>query len=146
MCPFSLEKQANKSSLPPCSSSGVSTCTTSGLLARRVSPSGHLRPRWCRCTWTVAAPEQQKVSGTVSERSGPPDPTLMSVPSLQCHTMPSTRPSGHSWNQDRSCWKSTGGAFLTSKLPCETRQCTGCFLLPTSVRTTSSYRTVWMWC
>lgn len=61
--------------------------------------------------------------------------TLMSVPSLQCQTMPSTRPSGLSWNQDRSCWKSTGGRFLIRTLPCGTRKWTGCFLLPTPVRT-----------
>lgn len=61
--------------------------------------------------------------------------TLMSVPSLQCQTMPSTRPSGLSWNQDRSCWKSTGGGFLIPTLPWDTRKWTGCFLLPIPVRT-----------
>lgn len=86
----------------------------------------------------VGAPEQQQQLSSSSfwKGSAQQGPTLRSVPSLQCHTMPSTRPSGRSWNQDRSCWKSTGGAFLTSKLPCGTRQCTGCFRLPTSVRTT----------
>lgn len=63
LCPLILLKQVNKSSLLPRSSGTVSTCTTSGLSPRRVSPSGHLSPRWCRWTWAVAAPEQQKGSG-----------------------------------------------------------------------------------
>lgn len=81
-------------------------------------------------------------AGRAPVRSGQPGLTLRSVPSLQCHTMPSARPSGLSWNHNRSCWKSTGGGFLTPTLPCDTRQCTGCFLQPSSVRKTSCCQTV----
>lgn len=82
-------------------------------------------------------------AGAAPARSGQTGLTLMSVPSLQCHTMPSTRPSGLSWNHKRSCWKSTGGGSLTPTLPCDTRQCTGCLLQPSSVRKTSRCQAVW---
>lgn len=73
-------------------------------------------------------------------------PTLTSIPSLQCHTMPSTRASGLSWNQDRSCWKSTGGGCLIQTLPCDTRQCTGCFLFPSPTRARNIVITLSQYC
>lgn len=138
--PFSLEKRVNKSMLLLLySSTAGSTRTTSGLLLRHVPPSGHLSPRWwrwtCRQTHTGALKafkkKQKKHFMLVKEQIF--SVTLTSVPSLQCQTMPSTRPSRLSWNQACSCWKSTGGGFLIRRLPCDTRQWTGCFLLPSPV-------------
>lgn len=63
--------------------------------------------------------------------------TFTSVPSLQCHTRPSTRPSGLSWNHERSCWKSTGGGRRTGTPPCGTRKWSGCFLEPSAARRTT---------
>lgn len=110
---------------------------------RKTSPyqwlnSVYTTPAVCASSWnehvvTIETRESEEV-----------DVTLTSVPSLQCHTIPSTRPSSLSRNHDSSWWNSTAGAFLTWRIPCGTRTWSGFFLLPkpavkTSASTTSVF-------